>query len=135
MARILCVDDEPNVLAGLNRALSREGHEVLTASSEEEALEAAAQHRPDLMILDVMMPEGTEGFHVVWKLRQMEEEGVAQTPVIMATGIHDKTELRFRPDESLGPVNPAEFLPIQAWLDKPYSNEELYSAVERVLGG
>ncbi len=46
-----------------------------------------------------------------------------------------KTELRFYPNDSDGAVNPADFLPIQGWLDKPYSNEDLWAAVDLVLGG
>ena len=85
MARILCVDDEPNILTGLNAALSVRGHEVIPAASAEEALAGVKEHRPDLIVLDVMMPTGSEGFHVV------------SIPVIMATGIHEHTELRFYP--------------------------------------
>jgi CheY-like chemotaxis protein len=135
MARILCVDDEPNILTGLRAALTVKGHEVITAESAEEALAAAAEHRPDLIILDVMMPAGTEGFHVVWKLRQMEDEQVARVPVIMATGIHEQSELRFYPEQTDGTYQPGEFLPVQGWLDKPFSNETLYSTVERALAG
>jgi len=134
MARILCVDDDPNILTGIKRALSLKGHEVLTAQTEDGAIAAVAEHHPDLIICDVMMPEGTEGFHVVWRLRQLDEEQAASTPVIMATGVHDKTELRFYPDDSEGAVNAADFLPIQGWLDKPYSNEDLWAAVDEVLG-
>ena len=135
MARILCVDDEPNILTGLKAALSVKGHEPLTAASAEEALQAVSEHRPDLVILDVMMPEGTEGFHVVWALRQMEDQELAGIPVIMATGIHEQTELRFYPEQTDGTYQPGDFLPVQGWLDKPFTNEALYNAVVRVLAG
>ncbi len=133
MARILCVDDEPNILTGLKAALGTRDHEVVTAESPEEALEAVVEHRPDLIILDVMMPEGTEGFHVVWKLRQMEDDELANIPVVMATAIHENTELRFYPEQTDGTYEPGEFLPVQGWLDKPFSNEALYAAVDSVL--
>ena len=135
MARILCVDDDSNILAGLNRALSRIGHEVLTASSMEDALATCQEHRPDLLILDVMMPEKTDGFHVVWQLRAMDDDALANTPVIMASAIHDEVETRFDPDPSQGALDPANFLPVQGWLDKPYSNADLYATVDEVLGG
>ena len=134
MARILCVDDDANILTGIKRALALKGHQVFTAQTEDGAIAAVAEHQPDLIICDVMMPERTEGFHVVWRLRQLADEALAAIPVIMATGIHDTTELRFYPDDSQGAVNPADFLPIQGWLDKPYSNEELWAAVDRALG-
>ena len=135
MARILCVDDDANILTGLKAALTVKGHQVFTAQSEDGAIAAVAEHHPDLIVCDVMMPEGTEGFHVVWRLRQLEDEALAAIPVVMATGVHDKTELRFYPNDSEGGVNPADFLPIQGWLDKPYSNEDLWAAVDKVLGG
>jgi len=135
MARILCVDDEPNILTGLNAALSVRGHEVIPAASAEEALAGVKEHRPDLIVLDVMMPTGSEGFHVVWRLRQFEDQELASIPVIMATGIHEHTELRFYPEQTDGTYEPGEFLPVQGWLDKPFSNEALYATVDRVLAG
>jgi len=135
MARILCVDDDPRILTGISAALKVKGHEVFTADSEDGALASAAEHRPDLIILDVMMPEGSEGFHVVWRLRQMPDADLAKTPVIMATGIHEHTQLRFYPTDSGSPWGADTFLPVQGWLDKPYSNEALYDAVDRVLAG
>jgi len=133
MARILCVDDEPNILTGLNAALSVKGHDVLMAASADEALEAAVRHRPDLILLDVMMPTGTEGFHFVWQLRQMADRELADTPVLMATGIHEHTRLRFYPEQTDGSYPPGEFLAVQGWPDKPFSNAALYDAVDRVL--
>lgn len=135
MARILCVDDDANILAGITRALSRVGHEVVTASSKDEALAAAEEHRPDLIILDVMMPEQTEGFHVVWTLRSSSDAELADTPIIMASAIHDTVETSFAPDAAQGDMDPASFLPVQGWLDKPYATEDLYALVDEVLGG
>ena len=53
---VLIVDDEPNILLSVEFLMQREGHEVLTASDGQEALDRLASSRPDLMILDVMMP-------------------------------------------------------------------------------
>lgn len=135
MARILCVDDDPKILTGLKAALHIRGHEVFTASSEDGAIAGVLEHKPDLLILDVMMPEGSEGFHVVWRLRQLDEEALAEVPVIMATGIHEHTELRFYPMDIGGDWAENTFLPVQGWLDKPYTNQQLYEAVDRVLAG
>ena len=134
MARILCVDDDANILVGITRALSRVGHEVLTASTKEGALATAEEQRPDLIILDVMMPEKTEGFHVVWTLRASADDELAKTPIIMASAIHDHVETRFAPDSSKGDRDPSDFLPVQGWLDKPYATADLYALVDEVLG-
>jgi len=133
MAKILVVDDEPIVCQAYQLALQASGHEVVTAGSKEEGEAAAVEHKPDLMIVDVMMPEGTEGFHLVWKIRQLEDKSVRGVPIVMATGIHQTTDLRFYPDQSDGTYKPGEYLPVQAWLDKPVQVGALLETVERVL--
>ncbi len=134
MAKILIVDDQPNIVRTVQVALESQGYEVLTAGSKEEAEAVAVADKPDLMIVDVMMPEGTEGFHLVWKIRQMEDEALSSVPIIMATGIHETTELRFYPDQTDGTYEPGEFLPVQAWMDKPIAVKDLLEKVERLLG-
>ena len=134
MASILVVDDDPNVARAIKLALESKGHSVATAGSKEDGKAAAVDGKPELMIVDVMMPEGTEGFHLVWEIRQMEEEALKNVPIIMATGIHDQTELRFYPDQSDGTYAPGEYLPVQAWLDKPIQVDSLLQTVEEVLG-
>lgn len=134
MAKILVVDDEPKVVQALRLALEASGHEVVAAGSKEEAEAAAVDSKPDLMIVDVMMPKGTEGFHLVWKMRQMEDESLRNVPIIMATGIHQTTNLRFYPDESDGTYKPGEYLPVQGWLDKPVQVDDLLKVVNQALG-
>jgi CheY-like chemotaxis protein len=85
MAKILVVDDEPNVARAMKLALETNGHEVVTAGSKEEAETAAVDSKPELMIVDVMMPEGTEGFHLVWKMRQMEDKSLRGVPASTPT--------------------------------------------------
>ncbi len=134
MAKILVVDDQPNIVRTLQVALESQGYEVLTAGSREEAEAVAVADKPDLMIVDVMMPEGTEGFHLVWKIRQMEDEALSSVPIIMVTGIHETTELRFYPDQTDGTYEPGEFLPVQAWMDKPIAVKDLLEKVKGLLG-
>jgi hypothetical protein len=81
-----------------------------------------------------MMPEGTEGFHLVWKIRRMEDKDVKGVPIIMATGIHQTTNLRFYPDQTDGTYEAGEYLPVQGWLDKPVNVEDLLKTIDRVLG-
>ncbi len=133
MAKILVVDDDPKITRVIQVALQTQGHETLTANSKEEAEAVAVAEKPDLMIVDVMMPEGTEGFHLVWKIRQMEDEALRNVPIIMATGIHETTELRFYPDQADGTYEPGEFLPVQEWIDKPIAVEGLLKKVSALL--
>jgi len=67
-ARILVVDDEVEIVRALQRSLTAHGYEVFTAGSGEEALEAIAYHRPDLMILDLGLP-GMSGLEVCRRVR------------------------------------------------------------------
>lgn len=67
-ARILVVDDEIEIVRALHRSLEKHGYEVFTAESGEEALEAIAAHRPDLMILDLGLP-GMSGLEVCRRVR------------------------------------------------------------------
>jgi two-component system KDP operon response regulator KdpE len=68
-ARILVVDDEIEIMRALQRSLTAHGFEVFAASSGEEALEAVAHHRPDLMLLDLGLP-GMSGLEVCKRVRE-----------------------------------------------------------------
>ncbi len=86
-ARLLVVDDEPNIRDLLAESLRFAGFEVVTASDGLEAVAAATRERPDLVVLDVMMP-GIDGFEVVRRLRA---EG-ARVPVLFLTARDDKAD-------------------------------------------
>ena len=134
MSKILLVDDEPSILRTLEIALQHKGYDVCKAQCPDEALARVVECRPDLVILDVMMPSGTEGFQAVWRIRQLEDETLKDIPIIMATGLHEHTEMRFYPEETDGTYTPGEFLPIQGWLDKPVKPQELLDKIKALLG-
>jgi CheY-like chemotaxis protein len=81
--RILAVDDEPVVLEALEALLTREGHEVLRAETGEEALRLAVAERPDIVLLDLHLPD-VSGFEVVNRLRHTP--GMGEVPVIAFSG-------------------------------------------------
>ena len=81
-ARVLVADDEPHLLRLVKFRLEREGYEVLTATDGEAALKVAREERPDLCVLDVMMPKRS-GFDVLRELRS--DDGFAGMKVIMLT--------------------------------------------------
>ncbi len=78
--QILIVDDDPTLLRFFGEYLTGEGYQVITARNGSEALRAAFQNRPDLVILDVMMP-GMDGWEVCARIREM-----SSIPVILVTG-------------------------------------------------
>src|SRR5215208_6021383 len=87
-ARLLVVEDEPNILELLSASLRLAGFEVATATGGMEALQAVQRHRPDLIVLDVMLPD-LDGFDVARRLRS----GDTRTPVLFLTA-KDATEAK-----------------------------------------
>lgn len=85
-ARILVVDDEPAIVDVLSRLLTRDGYQVVTARNGAEALRAVDAQRPDLILLDVMMPE-LDGFTVCQRLKS--DVQTALIPITMLTGQDD----------------------------------------------
>ena len=116
-AKLLVVDDEPNILELLSASLRFAGFEVATASDGREAVATAKAFRPDLMVLDVMMPE-MDGFEVVRRLRQ---DGV-RSPVVFLTA-RDSTE-----DKVTGLT-----LGGDDYITKPFSLEEVIARIRAVL--
>jgi two-component system OmpR family response regulator len=116
-ARLLVVDDEPNIVELLSASLRFAGFEVETAAGGLEAVDKARTFRPDLLVLDVMMP-GLDGFGVVRRLRQ---DGV-RTPVVFLTA-KDATE-----DKVTGLT-----LGGDDYVTKPFSLEEVVARIRAVL--
>ena len=134
MAKILVVDDDPDIVEAMRLVLEGSGYEVSTAASASEAEKQVLAVKPDLILLDIMMPEGTEGFQFVWKLRNQLPEEVRETPIVVLSAIHSKVDLRFYPDQSDGTYSAGEYLPVQGFIDKPAAPQELLNKVKEVLG-
>jgi two-component system OmpR family response regulator len=116
-ARLLVVDDEATILELLSGSLRLAGFEVMTASSGAEAVRAAASGRPDLVLLDVMMPDG-DGFEALRRIRS----GGAEVPVIFLTA---RDEV---PDRVAGFAVGAD-----DYVTKPFSLDELLGRIRAVL--
>ena len=116
-ARLLVVEDEPNILELLSASLRYAGFDVLTATGGSEAVQAAQRHRPDLIVLDVMLPD-MDGFDVVRRLRG----GGARIPVVFLTA-RDAMEDKVR-GLTLGGDD---------YVTKPFSLEEVIARIKAVL--
>jgi len=117
MARIIVVDDEPEMVRGLEDNLRYEGHETLAATNGADALALVAREAPDLVILDVMMPV-MSGWDVVKELRRRGLD----VPVIMLTARGEEV------DRVLGLELGAD-----DYVTKPFSLRELLARVRAVL--
>ncbi|MCF6289303.1 MAG: response regulator [Proteobacteria bacterium] len=82
MARILIVDDSPSQLFGMQKIIEKMGHEVLSATNGDEGVRTAKEQIPDLILMDVVMPE-LNGFQATRKISR--EERTSHIPIIMVT--------------------------------------------------
>jgi len=130
---ILVVDDDRDLVATLRIVLEGAGYRVVSAPDAVQGMATAADERPDLILLDIMMPNATEGFHFVWKLRRREEPYFQKVPIVVLSAIHETTDLRFYPDSGDGTYRAGEFLPIQDFVDKPLDPARLLERIGRVL--
>jgi DNA-binding response OmpR family regulator len=117
--KILVADDDLEILALVARHLSALPAEVVEASDGEEALRLAQREKPDLVVLDVMMP-GMSGWEVCRAIR--EDEALSGTGVIMLTGIGERL------NEMTSPLYGAD-----GFLDKPFELDHLSTKVREVL--
>jgi DNA-binding response OmpR family regulator len=116
MAKIMIVDDEPVIIESLSYSLRREGYEVFNSSNGKEAMELFVQCQPDLVVLDIRLPE-MDGLEVCKRLR------ISSTvPIIMLTARTDEL------DRILGlEVGADDYLP------KPFSFRELLARIRALL--
>ena len=114
--KILIADDESNIRDVCTRYLEREGYEVITAGDGEEALQLWAQASPDLLILDVMMPN-TNGFQVCEEIRNKHD-----IPIILLTARGEEN------DRIVGLTMGAD-----DYITKPFSPRELVLRVKSIL--
>jgi DNA-binding response OmpR family regulator len=87
--RLLVAEDEPHILRTLQFILEKEGWEVLLSRDGDEALDVARRERPDLLLMDIMMPR-RDGLEVLRELRQTE--GFESVPVILLTAMADSRD-------------------------------------------
>ncbi len=127
---ILIVEDDPDMVMAMRLALEARGHRVVAAGSAAEGKRLLEETGPDVILLDIMLPTGTEGFHFVWDTRNHPDLKLRQTPIVVVSAIHCATELRLYPDAADQEYGPGEFLPVQGFLDKPVDPDELARRVE-----
>ena len=121
MARILIVDDSPSQLLGIQRIVEKLGHQILTATDGAAGVETAKAELPDLVLMDVVMPN-LNGFQATRTLAR--DVATRHIPVILVTTKDQDT------DRMWGMRQGAK-----AYITKPFSEDELSEVLERVFAG
>jgi len=126
VAKILIIDDDPDFNYVMQTVLEAHDFQVATATTPEEGLSKVLNIAPDLVVLDVMMPTGYEGFDVAREIR--EEHDLTELPIVILTNVHNvrKVPYRFAPDQ--------DYLPVDVFLDKPVEPDALVATIKEVLG-
>jgi DNA-binding response OmpR family regulator len=121
MAKILIVDDDPDVVAAAQVFLEKGGHEVFSAGSRPEGMKAIEGNEPDLLILDVMMDQPDDGMVMAQELRR----NGFKRPILMLTSIAKVTGMDFEKDDDI--------LPVDEFQQKPIDPATLMAKVDQLL--
>jgi DNA-binding response OmpR family regulator len=118
---ILLVDDDREILESMELSLERFGHEIITAADGNAAVELAVERKPDIMVLDLMLPK-RGGFLVLQKLKGSPQAKGKKPYVIMITGNEGQRHRAF-----------AQSLGVDEYLNKPFRMDRLVELVEKYL--
>ncbi|MFN7998287.1 MAG: response regulator [Bryobacteraceae bacterium] len=123
--RILVVDDDDDYVASLSFFLEENGYQVLRGRDGKEGLQLASLHHPDLIVMDIMMDERTEGLFTVQELRRTA--GLRNIPVFVVSALYTQVpEFQVAPDKS--------WIAHDEFLRKPVNPPELLALIRKRLG-
>ena len=125
-AKIVIVDDDQDIRDSLQDILQGRDYTVVTAADKTEGMETIKAEKPDLAILDVMMPAGSEGFELSRDMRK--DPDLKDIPILMLTGVRQKTGLDFRAD-----AGDPDWLPVDGFIEKPVNPQILVEEVQKLL--
>lgn len=120
--RVLLVDDDVGFLRANALLLENAGYEVFTAQDGRGGLAAAREHKPDVIVIDVMMARPDEGFALARAIRA--DATLADSELLVVTGVGRRYQMLIEPDE--------QWLPVAKVIEKPTSGDELVAEVSRL---
>jgi DNA-binding response OmpR family regulator len=125
MQKILVIDDDQDFQLATRVVLEKNDFEVESAFNPDEGIRKVQSEKPDLIILDVILSEGYEGFEVARKIR--EDLKMRELPILLLSAVHEvkKVPYRFAPHE--------QWLPVDYFYDKPIKPEVLVSRIKELL--
>jgi twitching motility two-component system response regulator PilH len=124
--RILIIDDDPDFVEITKTILETKQYDVTYAHSQAQGVARLEEQSPDLVILDIMMGRGAEGFILARKMKK--DARYKDIPIIMITSMPEQTGFDFPGD----PIHP-QFLPVTEYLEKPVEPQVLLDRVESLL--
>jgi DNA-binding response OmpR family regulator len=119
--RVVCIEDEPEMIDLVRLILGRKGFDVVGANGGVEGLEAVRRERPNLILLDLMMPD-MDGWEVYQRIKA--DEQLRQIPVIVVTA----------KAQSIDKVLGLHIAKVDDYITKPFGPQELLESVEKILG-
>lgn len=125
MTKILIIDDDPDLVESMRIVLENKKYKVVSASSGQEGIDKVKEENPDLIILDVMMPN-MDGFEVSRAIKGCP--GNKNIPILMLTAIKEKTGLDFKKE-----AGDEVWLPVDDYCEKPLDHQELIAKIEKLV--
>ena len=125
-AKILIVDDDPDLTKALKATLESKNYIVITASNSEEGMEKINTDKPDLLVLDVMMATSEDGFEMARELKNNPQ--FKKMPILILTAIKGRTGIDFKSS-----AGDRDWLPVEGFLDKPVEPQVLLAEIKRLL--
>ena len=125
-AKILVVDDDPDIREAISAVLEASSYEMVTACDGEDGLAKLKEERPDLMILDLLMPK-MDGFAVLKELQDPRRSKYANIPILILSSVReDASRRRYELETGLE-------LNVDDYVEKPIDPHTLISRVEKLL--
>lgn len=119
--RVVCIEDEPEIIELVRLILGRRGFDVVGANGGLEGLELVAREKPDLVLLDLMMPD-MDGWEVYQRMKS--DEALRDIPVVVVTA----------KAQSIDKVLGLHIAKVDDYITKPFGPQELLESVEKILG-
>ena len=128
-AKVLLIDDDQDYKASVRSLLESHGYAVVEADSGKEGLQKLVEYKPDVILLDIMMENPTDGYGVNYAIKYLDEyAGYRSIPIIMVSSIEESPDERFTIAEEVGMIRP------DTYLTKPLDIPRLLEVLSKTLG-
>ena len=129
LAKVLVIDDDSDFRTAVKSLLESHGYRVLEAASGREGLEMVIRHKPDVILLDIMMESTVEGYGVTHSLKYQDQYAdYRNIPILMVSSIEETPDQRFPMSPEVDLIRPDEYL------TKPLDIKQLLRLLEKTVG-